>query len=93
MLTAASALSPTSASAPDRAAIRRAAEGFEAMFLATLLKGARAGLPGDPLTGGAALRQMTGMLDMELAQSAAARAGLGLAEAVARQFARAEGGA
>jgi flagellar protein FlgJ len=73
--------------AATREDIRKAAEGFEALFVATLLRGARAGLPGDGLTGSAALRQMTEMLDTELAGSAAARTGLGIAEAVARQFA------
>lgn len=71
--------------------IRKAAEGFEALFLETLLRGARAGLPGDTLTGGSAVRQMTGMLDTELAGTAAARTGFGIAEAVARQFAGPEG--
>lgn len=87
MLTAVSSVPSTPPGQSDRAAIRRAAEGFEAMFVTTLLKGARAGLPGDSLTGGPAVRQMTDMLDMELAQSAAARTGLGIADAVARQFA------
>jgi peptidoglycan hydrolase FlgJ len=67
--------------------IRKAAEGFEALFVASLLKGARAGLPGDTLTGGGGVQQMTGMLDSELARLSAGRTGLGLAEAVARQFA------
>lgn len=87
------AVSPSVAAPPDapprstRDEIREAAEGFEALFLATLLRGARAGLPGDELTGGSSVRQVTDMLDTELAGSAASRAGLGIAEAVARQFA------
>jgi len=67
--------------------IRKAAEGFEALFLATLLKGARAGLPGNDLTGGSAVNSATQMLDAQLAQLAGSRAGFGIAEAVARQFA------
>lgn len=67
--------------------IRKAAEGFEALFLATLLKGARAGLPGNDLTGGSAVNSATQMLDTQLAQLAGSRAGFGIAEAVARQFA------
>lgn len=67
--------------------IQKAAEGFEALFLATLLKGARAGLPGNDLTGGSAVTSATQMLDAQLAQLAGGRAGFGIAEAVARQFA------
>lgn len=74
---------PAPAKADD---IRKAAEGFEALFLATLLKGARAGLPGNDLTGGSAVNQATQMLDAELARVAGGRAGFGIAEAVARQF-------
>ena len=67
--------------------IQKAAEGFEALFLATLLKGARAGLPGDDLMGGQAIASATQMLDSHLSQIAGRRAGFGIAEAVARQFA------
>ncbi|NEX45253.1 rod-binding protein [Pseudotabrizicola algicola] len=66
--------------------IRHAAEGFESLFIATLLKGARAGLPGDDLTGGSAVDSATQMLDAHLAQVMGSRAGFGIAEAVARQF-------
>lgn len=75
--------SPAAARAED---IRKAAEGFEAIFLSTLLKGGRAGLPGDDLTGSAAVRSATAMLDTHLATEAAGRAGFGIAEAIARQF-------
>ena len=79
--------SSASRSASDRAEdIRKAAEGFEALFLATLLKGARAGLPGDELTGGGGVKSAMEMLDSRLAQVAGTRAGFGIAEAVARQF-------
>ncbi len=67
--------------------IRKAAEGFEALFLATLLKGARAGLPGDDLTGGNGVNSATQMLDTQLAKVAGASAGFGIATAIARQFA------
>jgi flagellar protein FlgJ len=67
--------------------LQKAGEGFEALFLTLLLKGGRAGLPGDDLTGSAAVRSGMDMLDARLAQDAAGRAGLGIAEAVARQFA------
>ena len=74
---------------PDRAAdLRKAAEGFEAILLSTLLKGGRAGLPGDDLTGSAAVRGATSMLDAHLATAAAGRSGFGIADAVVRQFSR-----
>jgi peptidoglycan hydrolase FlgJ len=85
-------LAPTSLSmgapAPERAEdIRKAAEGFEQLFLATLLKGARAGLPGDDLTGGNGVNSATQMLDSQLARVAGSSAGFGIAAAIARQFA------
>ena len=67
--------------------IRKAAEGFEQLFLATLLKGARAGLPGDDLTGGNGVNSATQMLDSQLAKVAGSSAGFGIATAIARQFA------
>ncbi len=67
--------------------IRKAAEGFEQLFLATLLKGARAGLPGDDLTGGNGVNSATQMLDTQLAKVAGSAAGFGIATAIARQFA------
>jgi len=74
------------ADSPKADDIRKAAEGFESLFLATLLKGARAGLPGNELTGGNGVNSATQMLDAQLAQIAGSRAGFGIAEAVARQF-------
>lgn len=71
---------------PGPAEIAKAASGFEALFLDTLLKGARAGLPGDDLTGGSAVSSAQQMLDTQLSKSAASSAGFGIAEAVARQF-------
>lgn len=77
-------LGQSAASADD---LRAAGQGFEAMFLSMLLKSARAGLPGDDLTGSAAVRSSMEMLDAQLAQSGASRANLGIADAVMRQFA------
>jgi flagellar protein FlgJ len=76
--------SPGTGKAED---IRKAAEGFEQLFLATLLKGARAGLPGDDLTGGNGVNSATQMLDSQLAKVAGSGAGFGIATAIARQFA------
>ena len=72
--------------------IRKAAEGFESLFIATLLKGARAGLPGDELTGGSAVNSSTQMLDAHLARVVGSHSGFGIAEAVARQFGGKEAG-
>jgi flagellar protein FlgJ len=66
--------------------LRQAGEGFEALFLTMLLKSGRAGLPGDDLTGSGAVTSAFGMLDAHLAQDGATAAGLGIADAVVRQF-------
>lgn len=79
------AVAPTEA--PDRDQIMQAAQGFEALFLSELLKAGRAGLPGDSLTGSSAVTSAQEMLDSQLARTSAGAAGLGLAEAIARQFA------
>jgi len=71
---------------PSAEELQKAGEGFESMFLAMLLKGGRAGLPGDDLTGSAAVSSSLEMLDTQLAKDAAGRAGLGIAAAVVRQF-------
>ncbi|MCH8466327.1 MAG: rod-binding protein [Roseinatronobacter sp.] len=71
---------------PAPADLRAAAEGFESLFLAELLKGGRASLPGDDLTGSQAVSMAQDMLDRHLAQHAAGQAGLGVAAAILRQF-------
>ncbi|MGZ3217051.1 rod-binding protein [Paracoccus sp. T5] len=86
--TALAVVPPAQTSRPGAAEIAKAASGFEALFLDTLLKGARAGLPGDDLTGGSAVSSAQQMLDTQLSQSAASAAGFGIAEAIARQFSK-----
>ncbi len=66
--------------------LRAAAEGFESLFLAELLKGGRASLPGDDLTGSQGVSMARDMLDMHLARHASGQAGLGVAEAIMQQF-------
>lgn len=78
---------PQSGLRPSSAELEQAGQGFEALFLAMLMKSARAGLPGDDLTGSAAVRSSMEMLDAQLAKEGAARADLGIAAAVTRQFA------
>lgn len=79
----------TVSEAPDRRAadLRRAAEGFETLFFAQLLKGARASLPGNDLFDGGGLKAAQDMMDAEFARLAGGQARLGIAEAVLRQFA------
>lgn len=72
--------------------LRQAGEGFEALFLTMLLKSGRAGLPGDDLTGSGAVTSAFEMLDTHLAQDGATAAGLGIADAVVRQFSGGVGG-
>lgn len=73
---------------PEPQDLRAAAEGFEALFLSELMKGGRASLPGDDLTGSQGVRMAQDMLDMHLARHAAGQAKLGVADAVMRQFAQ-----
>lgn len=79
----ASARSPESARDGD---LRAAAEGFEALFLNQVLKSARAASFGGALGDSSGLETTQSMLDMQLSDIGANRAGLGLAEAVYRQF-------
>lgn len=74
------------ATADSRAELRRTAAGFEEMFLVFMLRAGRASGVGDSLTGGTAVSSTRDMLDAQLARSAAGRPGLGIAEAVVRQF-------
>ena len=73
--------------APSQDEIRKAAQGFESLFLASLMKSARASLPGESLTGGAGVDMAQDLLDQQLSRIAGARAGFGLADAIARQLA------
>jgi peptidoglycan hydrolase FlgJ len=82
----ATATAARDAARPSAAQLQQAGEGFEALFLSLLLKSGRAGLPGDDLTGSAAVTSTYEMLDAQLARDGASRAGLGIADAVVRQF-------
>lgn len=68
--------------------LRKAAEGFEEMFLVFMLRAARAGGVGDQIAGSSAVSSTRDMLDAQLARTAAEGTRLGIAEAVARQFTR-----
>jgi flagellar protein FlgJ len=71
----------------DQAAeLRRAAEGFEEIFLGLFLKSARSASLGEDILGSSAVDRTRDMFDAEIARAASARSRLGIAEAVERQF-------
>ena len=70
----------------DRAALRKAAEGFEEMLLTQMLKAARSAPLAEDITGGAGVDQFRAMFDSEVARASAGRTGFGIADAVERQF-------
>ncbi|MEL6550188.1 MAG: rod-binding protein [Pseudomonadota bacterium] len=74
----------TQALQPD---LLEAARGFEALFLTQVLKTARAASLGEALGEGQGMDTTRTLLDQALADAGAQRAGLGLAEAIHRQFA------
>lgn len=71
--------------------LRAAAQGFEALFIAQVLKSGRAASFGGALGESSAMETTRSLLDTRLAEAGAARGGLGIAEAVYRQFS-AQGG-
>ena len=84
-ITRAIPLAPTAS--PEKAAeLRKAAEGFEAILLNTLMKSARATSLGDDLMGSNAVDQTRDMFDTEVTRQAAQSSHLGIADAIERQF-------
>ena len=67
--------------------LREASEGFEALFMTQVLKSARAASLGTSLFDSAGTRTTQSMLDSRLMEQSAGRAGLGLSDAIYRQFA------
>lgn len=67
--------------------LRIAAQGFEALFINQVLKSARSVSFGEGLGDSSGLEMTQSMLDMQLSDLGASHAGLGVAEAVYRQFA------
>ena len=91
-------LASTSALAADstgeRAQLRRAAQGFEAIFVRRMLEAARAANSGsEDVFGGEAMEQFTAMRDEKLADIAASRGTFGIAAAIEAQVARRHGSA
>ena len=72
----------------QEARLREASEGFEALFLNQVLKSGRAASFGDSLMGGSGMETTRSLLDAKLTEAGAGRSGLGLADAIYRQFSR-----
>lgn len=68
--------------------LRKAAEGFEELFLTQFLKAAREGHLGEDIMGSSAVDSTRDMFDAQIAKSSAGRTGFGIADAVERQFSR-----
>lgn len=83
---------PTPAAGTDRASLRKAAEGFEAMFVRRMLEAARAAdFDGDEGSG-TGIDQFAALRDTRLADIAAQRGAFGIAAAIEAQLARQRGG-
>lgn len=89
-VTAASGPNSSTASGTDRAALKKAAQGFEAIFVRQMLSAARAtSLAGeDPIFGGQAQETFAAMRDERFADIAAETGAFGLARQLEAQFAR-----
>jgi len=72
---------------PERAELRRAAQGFEAIFVRRMLESARAADHGDGAFGGAGMEQFTAMRDEFLADISAKRGAFGIAASIEAQMA------
>ena len=79
---------PSTSGSGDRAALRKAAEGFEAMFVRRMLEAARAADFGDDTDSGGGMGQFTALRDTHLAGIAAQRGAFGIAAAIEAQLAR-----
>ncbi|WP_298166824.1 rod-binding protein [Novosphingobium sp.] len=84
------AATPQTPSATDRAALKKAAQGFEAIFVRQMLAAARStSLAGkDDLFGGQAQQTFASMRDERFADIAAQTGAFGLAKQLEAQFAR-----
>jgi peptidoglycan hydrolase FlgJ len=69
-----------------KAELRKAAEGFEEMFLNTFLKAARKASLGEDILGSSAVNSTRDMFDAEITRQASSHSHLGIADAVERQF-------
>jgi flagellar protein FlgJ len=73
--------------ATQRAAIKRAAADFEAVFMSSMLENMTAGMKTDKMFGGGHAEEMyRSMLNQEYGKAIAARGSLGIADAVEREM-------
>lgn len=72
----------------QQAELRKAAEGFEELFLGLFLKSARASSLGEDIMGSSAVDKTRDLFDAEIARASSGRTGFGIADAVERQFSR-----
>lgn len=70
----------------QRAALKKASQGFEELFLTQFLKAARSGQLAQDIMGGQGVDQMRDLFDAEVAKVASTQSHLGIAAAVERQF-------
>ncbi|SVD36755.1 uncharacterized protein METZ01_LOCUS389609 [marine metagenome] len=71
---------------PNITSLNDAAEQFEALFLAQMLKSARAAKLSEDVLGNSATETYYAMMDNELAQKLSKAGNFGIAEALIRQF-------
>lgn len=72
--------------AAARDELRAAAEGFEALFINTMLKSARTEAFADDLTSSSAVRSAQSLFDMKISEAVSGSSNLGIADAVVRQL-------
>ena len=77
---------PTTATTAPDPKLRKAAEGFESLFVSQLLSIAREAKLSDGLVSSNAIDTSQDMLDRQLAESSAGRTHFGIAEGLIRQF-------
>ncbi|MEM8576953.1 MAG: rod-binding protein [Pseudomonadota bacterium] len=85
-------LPSAAAQSRQEAQLRQASEGFEALFISQVLKSGRAASLSEGLGDSSAMETTRSLLDTSLADAGASRGGLGIAEAVYRQFSGAVNG-
>lgn len=82
------AAQPMTATGADRASLRKAAEGFEAMFVRRMLEAARAADFGGDEGSDTRMQQFAALRDTHLADIAAQRGAFGIAAAIEAQLGR-----
>lgn len=83
---------PSTSATGDRAALRKAAEGFEAMFVRRMLEAARAADFDADADSEGGMAQFTALRDTHLADIAAQHGAFGVADAIEAQLARLSSG-